>query len=204
MITGFVRHKAGVPVAADFGSADGGPLIINTVTGDVYALTDAGAVVRLNPVVDINGQTQDTTPDGANDFLLTYDTSAATNKKILLNKTTAFKVGIFTRDMTLASGSQSITGVGFKPKLITCTSSLGAGTVYASADGISDGIANSCMELYGAGGFYIQGFFLIMHTTPADYQSAIVASLDADGFTLTWTKSGTPTGTGTIIFAAYR
>lgn len=35
-------------------------------------------------------------------------------------------------------------------------------------------------------------------------QDAIVKSYDAGGFTLTWTKTGLPTGTGNLIFLCFR
>lgn len=42
-----VLHSTSIPVAADFASTDGTPLIINTVTGIVYTLTDAGVVTAV-------------------------------------------------------------------------------------------------------------------------------------------------------------
>lgn len=45
-----------------------------------------GIAVAADAVaVDINGLTQDATPDGATDFVMTYDASAATLKKVLLD-----------------------------------------------------------------------------------------------------------------------
>jgi hypothetical protein len=42
-----VRHKSGVPVASDFADSQGGPIIVNTVTGVAYTITEAGVVVPL-------------------------------------------------------------------------------------------------------------------------------------------------------------
>jgi hypothetical protein len=43
---GLVRSKSGVPVASDFAGAEP-PLVIDTATGLVYAITDAGEVVAV-------------------------------------------------------------------------------------------------------------------------------------------------------------
>jgi hypothetical protein len=43
-----VRHISSVPVASDFEGSGGPPIIINTVTGIAYTLTDAGVVVTLD------------------------------------------------------------------------------------------------------------------------------------------------------------
>jgi len=47
MLNNDVRRKSGVPVAADFSSADGTPIVIDTSTGLGYTLTSAGAVAAI-------------------------------------------------------------------------------------------------------------------------------------------------------------
>jgi uncharacterized lipoprotein YehR (DUF1307 family) len=49
-------------------------------------LTGGGTIAANRTLsLDINGLTTDATPDGAADFVVTYDASAATHKKVLLN-----------------------------------------------------------------------------------------------------------------------
>jgi hypothetical protein len=42
-----ILHKSGVPVAADFASTDGAPLVVNDDTGEVYAISTAGVVASV-------------------------------------------------------------------------------------------------------------------------------------------------------------
>ena len=115
------------------------------------------------------------------------------------------KLGSFTRVLSDASGNQAITGVGFKPRLVTFQTGIGGGSNWASA-GQSDVSSNDCLE-FGIIGFFPQGGVAgIQRDTVGggDYNSFVVASLDSDGFTLTWTKFGSPTATATILYNAYK
>jgi len=69
-----------------------------TITGTVNA--DA---------VDVNGLTADATPDGAADYVMTYDASAGTNKKVLLDE---LPVGVLASmsDVTLVGSPAPVTG----------------------------------------------------------------------------------------------
>lgn len=104
-----------------------------------------------------------------------------------------------TRDLTTASGSQVITGMGFQP-----TWCSGAGTVPGQADyTVFAAFADSARASYNM--FSFQGatghsndnasFMLVVDVTNANSQTATIASYDADGLTLSWTKTGTPSGT---------
>lgn len=42
-----VRSKTGVPVAADFGSHSGTPIVVDVSTGKAYVITTAGSVVEI-------------------------------------------------------------------------------------------------------------------------------------------------------------
>lgn len=42
-----VRSKSGVPVAADFGSHTGTPIVVDVSTGKAYVYTEAGSVVEI-------------------------------------------------------------------------------------------------------------------------------------------------------------
>lgn len=58
-----------------------------TITGSNGISITNGNAVAGNPdvAVDINGLTADLAPDGASDYVMTYDASAGANKKVLLN-----------------------------------------------------------------------------------------------------------------------
>jgi hypothetical protein len=74
-------------------------LLVRTGSGTATARTlTAGSAITITNgsgvsgaptfAVDINGLTADASPDGANDFVITYDASATTNKKVLINNLT--------------------------------------------------------------------------------------------------------------------
>lgn len=100
-----------------------------------------------------------------------------------------------TRAMDAASGSVAYTGVGFQPKVIAglaAVSSGGNGTRAFSA-GFSSVTVNGCVYNYTAGpGFFPTAQFIRLAEDVADTigQAASVTSMDSDGFTLAWTRSG--------------
>jgi len=107
------------------------------------------------------------------------------------------KVITSTRVLSVASGDVAYTGVGFTPTVIhaiACeTSSTGVSSI-----GFSDSAKNNyCNCFYGALG---GAFLMKVGSTGTSYQTAIVKSYDADGFTLTWTKTGSPTTTANLYF----
>ena len=111
------------------------------------------------------------------------------------------RVAVFsgTRDASVATGTQAITGIGFKPKAVVSFSvGTSGGGDQASVSGTSDGTLNKCLETGITGQNFFQGSFLGIWRTAeggGDFQSCVVSTFDTDGLTLSWTKSGTPTGT---------
>jgi hypothetical protein len=150
--------------------------------------------------------TADTTPDGAADYLMSYDASASALKKILLNKATAYKTQTFGRDTSTASGSQGVTGVGFTPKAVIFFA-VQQGTSEVSI-GFDDGVAP--LDIYNNHGaaadtWGVDTSFSItaLESGTAFYQGK-VSSFDSDGFTIAWTKTGSPTGTLQVNYLALR
>ena len=115
-------------------------------------------------------------------------------------------VGSFTRDIAV-TGAQSVTGVGFKPKALIFFASVD-GTKSASW-GFSDlaltdnaiavpDLASATTGLTRAQADRIA----VLITGGTVYARADVTSYNADGFTITWSKTGVPTGTVTIYYFA--
>jgi hypothetical protein len=115
------------------------------------------------------------------------------------------KVVTFTRDMSLASGSQSITGVGFHPRLVQFQTAIQGGSAWVSF-GQADASAASATEfsMGGASAFYQPSIAGIQRDSGSTYNTFVVASFDADGFTLTWTKTGNPTATARVTAICFR
>ncbi len=108
--------------------------------------------------------------------------------------TTRVKVGSFTREVSAASGNVSYTGIGFQPKALIIV--FGSLNVYETGTGasigFSDGTTNACMSVYGNVGYSIFSTMINWTAEGSTGQTAVVASFDSDGFTLAWTKLGSP------------
>jgi hypothetical protein len=134
------------------------------------------------------------------------DTKFATPKALAdagVNKPLQSKVITLTRDLTTATGDVAYTGAGFTP---TSLKAFGVvdGTAFVS-EGFSDSAKTSqCMYQYGSNTWSMSAGLLAMSPTISAYQIATVKSYDADGFTLTWTKTSTPTGTATVRVICYK
>jgi len=113
-----------------------------------------------------------------------------------------YKIGSFTRDLTTASGTQAITGVGFKPSIVLFMA--GAASVNHGL-GMDDGTSH-IMEGEVASTPYVLNSASIYFTDAgqANRQDAHITTLGTDGFTLTWAKNGSPAGTVTIYYLALR
>ena len=123
----------------------------------------------------------------------------------------SYDLGTFTRDISTADGTQAVTGVGFQPTHIIFhaninniaggfsvgfddgTTRRGSGidgnTAYTFSDGSSTtDISILCRDVAGS--------------TGASYEGS-VTTLGADGFTITWNKIGSPTGSLVIYYMAF-
>ena len=129
------------------------------------------------------------------------------NFKTIGRKSRVF-VGSFTRLANAATGSQSITGVGFKPRTVEY---IGVVTsTYCYSTGFSDGVNDNCISMIQAAG--VPGFTsragncVSLGLENANFQVATTTSHNSDGFTLAFTKTGAGanvgTGTMTIYFRA--
>ena len=117
-------------------------------------------------------------------------------------------VGNFTRLANAATGSQSVTGVGFKPRTVEYIATVSA--TYCYSTGFSDGTSDNCIGMIqgaAAPGFSTRsGFCISLALNNVDMQNASTTTHDSDGFTLACIKSGAGanagTGTMTIYFRA--
>lgn len=100
------------------------------------------------------------------------------------------KVLAGTRDMTAASGDVAYTGVGFKPAAIIAIAG-GDGTKLDFSAGMADAAAYKSV-CYNLTVFTSAAVLINLVPATGKQQSAILKTFDADGFTLTWTKAGSP------------
>jgi hypothetical protein len=116
----------------------------------------------------------------------------------LVGATPNSKVVTFTRDLTVASGTQAITGTGFPVKAVTFLYTNPYSTNWGGI-GIDDGIVGAgWVGADGIGGTITSSTESILFYQGGSTYKGHITTLGADGFTLTWTKTTTPTGTATI------
>lgn len=114
------------------------------------------------------------------------------------------KVIVLTRDLSAATGSVAYAGCGFSPRLIIATGGINGVSNYITFSGMAASAGGS--GFVGAFGGNTQAnvssqFLNFIDVTSANGQLATVSSFDSDGFTLSWVKTGAPTGTVTIYVA---
>lgn len=146
----------------------------------------------------------------AHEFTATNTTNIASNTAaITALQANPYKLATFTRVLSVASGNQSVTGVGFMPRLIQFQTGISGGATWYSA-GQSDGTTNTCIETAlnsgGTLGSFIQPFAGVQRDNAAgtNLQTFVIVTMDADGFTVAWTKTGSPTATATVNAICFR
>lgn len=170
--------------------------------------------INVNGIGALSAFNSDATVCGQNDFisgnyyLVAYNSSfnAGAGGFMKVESQNNFKQGSFTRDVSVPTGTQSITSVGFKPKALIIIGAIPS-TVSASW-GMAD--VNSSFVVFsnngGTAGQFTAASSLLatIYTTAGNFYQGALSSFDADGFTISWTKTGTPTGTATFGYVAFR
>lgn len=111
------------------------------------------------------------------------------------------KVGSTTHNVA-TTGAQAITGVGFTPVLVliiagvSVTKAMSLGFTDGTTDCYLNSLDNFSADTWQIGSTYC----LVLTTGAADQATAAFSAFGADGFTLNWAKTGSPTGTATINY----
>jgi len=119
---------------------------------------------------------------------------------------TTYFVGSFTRDTSTASNTQTVSGVPFKPKAVLFYSVQGGSREF----GIGFDSAGVEMNVYddpasaNTYGVDTSGSSIRLEQGVSDLVTADVGSFLDDGFNVDWVKTGSPTGTATIIYLAIK
>lgn len=234
VVSAIVLAAGSLPAATtenDFISADGSLNWVKRSLGDTQTILGLDNYI-LKTVLTANtimGATVDSTPDNLTiseilDFIgstaegdtiyrgtSTWDRLAkgtANYKKFMNAAGTApewasgIKIGTFTRGMSVASGDVSITGVGFKPSVVIFLSCLATTSMTI---GFDDASTHLCIMNYNSGtDYYYTSNSIMLWYSSSNYQAGLLKSLDSDGFTLTWSKTGSPGGTAIIHYLAIR
>lgn len=131
----------------------------------------------------------------------TFTTSVVTSNELAVLSGTRFKVGVITRDMTAANGSVAYTGVGFVPKSIIFI----AGNGSAISIGFDTVTNHGVISTFGTTYTDTSGNSVYIVNGSDVGQKGVLSSLDSDGFTMAWTKSGSPgAGTADVYYMAFK
>jgi hypothetical protein len=108
-----------------------------------------------------------------------------------------------TRDMAAEGEDVAYTGVGFMPSSIQVFADID--NSLPSSVGFADSLKTGHSIIHWAPNIHsMVSYFVYIDTTASTIQYAVVKSYDTDGFTLTWTKVGLPTGTMQLRFLCFR
>lgn len=114
------------------------------------------------------------------------------------------KLLTFTRDVSLAGSAQSVTGAGFKPRVVLFLANVNGTS--AMSVGAYDGTNSYCVfddSVDAAGSYAISTTKAAFLATAGGSSGQMVGTtLDADGFTVTWGKAGVAAGTATMFALA--
>lgn len=116
----------------------------------------------------------------------------------------SYKIGSFSRDVSTATGTQAVTGVGFQPRLLVLLSNLGSSPATGASftDGTNHGLIYN-QHAFSANSWANSSTNIVtIEQGSGNQYNGALSSLDSDGFTISWTKTGSPTGTATIYFLA--
>lgn len=178
------------------------PIIIPTKTSDIT--NNSGFItidsvtktqVGLGSVQNYGVATQAEAEAGtaSNRYMTPQRTKQAIDK--FATVTTLVKVTQFSRDFSLA-GSQAITGLGFKPKAVMFITTFSGTNNKSASWGFDDGVVSSQIMDKGAADYvtYVSAS-LRAYIDTVNNITGKISSFDANGFTISWTKNGSPTGT---------
>jgi hypothetical protein len=126
--------------------------------------------------------------------------------------TPTIKLGSFTRDMTLATGTQAVTGLGFKPRYImffanvlaTGQASIGMGALPNTASNPFSAFTLNSRTATSPGTWGVNSGVALAWQSASDYYTGTLSTLDSDGFTMSWTKTGSTTGTLDVTYIAFQ
>lgn len=118
---------------------------------------------------------------------------------------TSYKVGTLDRDMTATTAAVEYTGIGFTPKaLVFFATKQGAAINSFTSWGMDDGTNHMCILLETTTNIST-AISIAVYESGTQAQTAVVSATSSNSFTLTWTKSGTPSaGTATVMYIAYK
>ena len=110
------------------------------------------------------------------------------------------------RTMSAASGDVSYTGIGFGPNACIFMGAID-GDEETATWGFASGAGKEGALYYDdalADLHFVSDRTMDIYTGTTDYQKAVFKTMDSDGFTLTWAKGGSPSGTFDFNYLCFK
>lgn len=175
-------------------------VVIDNFTGSVSVVTGTEAVSPSPPLIPAGK-----TPIAQARLATTSTTITAsmiTDERNFSGIGSMFKLGSFTYNLSTASGSLPVTGVGFRPKVVILGGAVSGASPWTL--GAADASGGASMGFIGTAMQMQTTLPIVLYANGSDYQTGILSSMDSDGFTLAFTKNNSPTGTATVFYVAIR
>lgn len=116
-------------------------------------------------------------------------------------------IGSTTWNLANASGNSVVTGVGFAPISFNFTAGVDGGLVATESwsSGNDNGTTHESMANIGTKSFFFGSDSIVAYDgVGTNFVTGHVTAIGSDGFTLSFVKTGSPTGTLTIYYTASR
>lgn len=183
------------------GNAAGNPTFGAIVTADISANQVTNAKLAQMATLTIKGNNT----GGASDPI---DLTAAQAAAVLgaVGGVLKSKLAAFTYNLATATGTQAITGVGFVPTAVIIIADNASAGSYACWSLSDSALSSAAIAVLGTAQYagYAAAVKLFSDNTATNYATATIQSYDADGFTLSWVKTGSPTGTAELKALCFR
>ena len=116
----------------------------------------------------------------------------------------AFASGVITRGMTAATGSVNTAhGLGVTPKRIKITATFANANHSHNSFGTYDGSSYATVYVQDGTAAQSSTSEVVFIRTASGHQQVATAALDGTNITLSWTKTGTPTGNAYLLWEAF-
>lgn len=165
-------------------------------------LSGKNGTLSLNQTFITQGTSFNATYDlTTTEYNSNYSSQNFPNSSLMAYSNVRSKLITVTHDISV-TGDQAITGTGFTPKGVTIYA-LVPGITGATSWGLLDGDSNAGFVLYAtptAGQYsYNTGALIYLSPSVGVQSYALWKSFDSNGMTITWSKTGLPTGTATLL-----
>lgn len=196
------------PMKTDYSNAGAAPTWNQNTTGSAAKWTTGrtvsmtGDVTYTSPTIDGSGNVTAAATVNGKEPTITAGTTAQYWRGDKSWQTLALiigaKVGSFTRLLSAVSGNVSYTGIGFKPSAIIFFS--GVDTVNEISLGFTTSTESRSISKDSSGANTSGNRCIrIVRPSAGNISDAYIASMDSDGFTLTWTTTGSPSPNDLVI-----